>query len=72
MSTVRRCDNPACVKGPGGSIQSSDIANPAGWIVVSAETIGAATLQGDFCTIECAGQALLAGQPFELTPATAK
>lgn len=68
MSSVRRCDNPACTNGPGGSVQVSDVANPAGWAVVTAEILLAEgdPIRGDYCTVECAGAALLAGRGFKI------
>lgn len=72
MSNVRRCDNPACPNGPAKKTPATSAdANPAGWVVLTAQTLGGATVAGDYDTAECAAQALLADHPFDVVPATA-
>lgn len=65
MSTVRRCDNPKCGRGEYGYPSTSEVANPAGWIHGNLSPVAplpdgvARTVNGDFCSAECAAQALL-------------
>lgn len=65
MSTVRRCDNPRCDKGGKKGVPAiSDVANPAGWLTgnvtaSASDLVVGNTVGGDFCTVDCAAQALL-------------
>lgn len=71
MTSVRRCDNPLCRKGAAGTVQVSETANPDGWTVVDAQILGAPAadhVRGDFCTIECAAEALLTGRGYKIEP----
>lgn len=69
MTTVRRCDNPACTNGAAGTVAVSDTANPDGWITAtSSPIVGGQSQPLDFDTALCAAQALY-GSDVDVAPA---